>query len=113
VILYIAGPMSGVENFNYPVFIAADERLRALGFGTLNPIITEAENTSGVPQPWSWYMRRAIAMLVNADSVCLLPGWVDSPGAQLEVHVAEKLGLDIRPFDGWLKYRGDPAAVQR
>lgn len=103
--IYIAGPMSGIENFNYPAFHAAQRALDDRGILTLNPANTEADNTSGSPMPWEWYMRRALRMVCESEGVCLLPGWEASKGAQLEVTVAEALGLDIRPYDEWLKVK--------
>lgn len=101
-VVYVAGPMTGFPDQNYPAFNAAAEKLRALGYGVLNPVDCEQDNDTGAPQAWSWYMRRALAMLIRADAVALLPGWEMSRGAMLEVHVSEQLGMDIRALDGWL-----------
>lgn len=104
-IVYIAGPMTGIEHFNYPAFDAAEVALNERGLSTLNPVQSEMENTTGEPQAWDWYMRHALRMVTQADAICLLPGWQQSKGAQLEVTVAEALGLDIRPLDDWLKVK--------
>jgi len=101
--IYIAGPMTGYPEFNYPAFNDAGRALRDAGFDTLNPVDSEDENpTPGIPQPWEWYMRRALLMVLAADCVAMLPGWEKSRGASLEVHVARALGLDCRPLDVWL-----------
>jgi len=55
--IYIAGPMSGLPEFNYPAFHAADAELRALGHETLNP----ANNPEC--DSWEGYMRAAIAQV--------------------------------------------------
>ena len=34
--IYIAGPMTGLPDFNYPAFNAAAARMRALGFEVEN-----------------------------------------------------------------------------
>jgi hypothetical protein len=101
--LYIAGPMTGYEFFNYPAFRAAEAELVTLGFDVLNPVDTEQHNTTGGPQAWDWYMRHALRMVVESDGVSLLPGWEMSRGAKLERHVATELGLQVRPHDQWLK----------
>ena len=101
--VYIAGPMTGLPEFNYPAFRAAGDQLRARGLNILNPIDAELFKTTGAPQSWDWYMRHALRMVTRADAVCLLPGWHKSKGANLEVTVAEALGIDIRPLDEWLK----------
>jgi hypothetical protein len=100
--IYIAGPMSGIEDFNYPAFRAAETQLRALGYDVLNPADIEAENTTGEPQPWEWYMRAAIHMVARADAMALLPGWENSTGATLEHKIGTALKHDIRLLERWL-----------
>lgn len=99
--VYIAGPMSGLPELNYPAFDAAEGRLAVAGHYVLNPTRSEEHNTTGAPMPWDWYMRHSLRMVADADGIALLPGWESSKGAQLEHHVASKLGLDIRPLEGW------------
>lgn len=101
--LYIAGPMTGLPEFNYPAFDAAEQQLQAEGFAVLNPTSIEADNpTPGTPQRWDWYMRRAIRLVLEADGLALLPGWSTSTGAKLELSIALRLGLEIRPLRDWL-----------
>lgn len=101
-ILYIAGPMSGYPALNYPAFIEAEKRLLLKGYAVLNPVRAEEDNpTPGVPQPWDWYMRKAIAMVLRAEGIALLPDWECSPGACLEVHIAHVLRVMARPLAVW------------
>ena len=74
--IYIAGPMTGIEKYNYPAFNAKAAELRALGHHVENP----AENP--VPDCGSWeaYMRMAITQLMTCDEIHLLPGWTGSVG---------------------------------
>lgn len=99
--VYIAGPMSGLPDFNYPAFNTAEGELLVAGHFPLNPTRAEEHNTTGKPQTWSWYMRHALGMVAQADGVALLPGWENSKGATLEHFVALQLGLDIRPIERW------------
>ena len=102
-VIYIAGPMSGIPDFNYPAFNAAEQQLLEHGWTVLNPVSSEQENTGDYQQqPWVWYLTRAIRLLTFANSVALLPGWENSKGAKLEKHVAENLGYDIRPIRKWM-----------
>lgn len=101
--VYIAGPMSGLPEFNYPAFNTAEGQLLVAGFTPLNPARSEAHNTTGKPQSWDWYMRHALRMVTDADGIALLPGWENSRGATLENHVGSALGLDIRPINEWIK----------
>jgi len=97
--LYIAGPMTGLPEFNIPAFNAAEAALNAAGFETRNP----ARHGAGEPGlEWSDYMRRDIPDLLECDAVALLPGWGASRGATLEVHIAETLGMPVGPLAEWL-----------
>ncbi|QDL55902.1 DUF4406 domain-containing protein [Rhodoferax aquaticus] len=91
--IYVAGPMTGLPDFNYPAFNAASERLRALGFEVENP----AENPEPHCGSWLGYMRMAIRQLSQCDGVALLPGWQKSRGARIEHQLAQQLGLTVVP----------------
>jgi hypothetical protein len=92
VIVYLSGPMTGYPEHNYPAFKAAREQLQAEGIDVLCP----AE--AGYMDGWDWsdYLRRDLVMVMEADAVLVLPGWQESKGARLEVHVARELGIPIR-----------------
>ena len=87
--IYIAGPMTGLPDLNYPAFNAEAARLRAMGHHVENP----AENPKC--DSWQGYMRLSVAQLVTCDAVALLPGWENSDGAKLEVYIARRLGLTV------------------
>ena len=106
--LYIAGPMTGHPDFNYAAFYTAEQQLRAAGYDVLNPAHTENENTTRKPQEWGWYMRRAIALLMQADGVALLDGWTGSRGARLEEEIAGRLGMWRDGITQWLTPGYDP-----
>lgn len=95
-ITYLAGPMTGLPEFNYPQFHEVANELRARRLTVVNP----AENDTGAfdvafGKPWEYYMRLALRGLTVCDEVCLLPGWQDSRGARLERLVAEALGMRV------------------
>ena len=73
--LYIAGPMTGYPEFNYPAFRMAEAQLRARGYAPLCPVDSEEHNTTGKPQTWDWYMRHALRMVLAAEGLALIPGW--------------------------------------
>lgn len=89
--IYIAGPMTGLPNFNFPAFHAEAARLRGLGYEVVNP----AEINPDQHLTWEACMKTCIAALVFCDVIRLLPGWQNSKGASLEHHIAERLGLMI------------------
>jgi nucleoside 2-deoxyribosyltransferase len=85
--IYLAGPMTGRPDLNYPAFNAEAARLRALGLHVENPAENPAQET------WQDYMRQAVAQLVTCDAVALLPGWENSRGALIENGLAVSLGI--------------------
>lgn len=93
---YISGPMSGLPEFNFPAFFAAADELRGAGYEPVNP----ADGVTDTSKHWTYYMRRAIRLLLDADEIWMLPGWEQSKGATLEKHVAEQLSMPVRYFEG-------------
>lgn len=89
--IYIAGPMTGLPGLNFPAFHAAAAKLRAEGFGVVNPAELNPDHTL----PWGECMRIDIANLVRCDAIYLLPGWEASKGATLEHHIAARLDMRI------------------
>lgn len=100
--LYLAGPMTGIDDFNFPAFHRAATFLRSLDIEVINP----AENFDG-DQTLSWqtYLREAIKQVASSDGVVLLPGWELSKGATLERHIAEELGLEIHRYEELVRER--------
>lgn len=89
--IYVAGPMSGLPDLNYPAFHAVAHDLRALGYRVENP----AENPVPACGSWEGYMRLAIAQLVTCDEIHMLRGWSQSRGARLEHAIARDLGMVV------------------
>lgn len=88
-IIYLAGPMTGIKDFNYPAFFAEADRLRAKGFDVRNP----AEGPECAT--WEDYMRQALTTMMKCDTIRLLPGWTKSRGATIEFNLAEELGMRV------------------
>jgi hypothetical protein len=97
-VLYIAGPMTGHPDFNYPAFHAAEAQLHDRGYSVLNPA------RRGLVDGWTYrdYLRRAIADVLAADGIALLPRWEKSRGARLERDIATAIGLDVGTVADWL-----------
>lgn len=97
-VLYIAGPMTGIDNHNLDAFNAAQRVLESVGYATLNPARHEAVDG----RDWYDYMRLGITDILEADHVALLPGWDKSKGALLEVSVANGINKFTEPIDYWI-----------
>lgn len=90
--VYIAGPMSGLPDWNVPAFHAAAAAWRAEGWDAVNPAECFDGDTS---RPYADYMRADLALLLTVEAIAFLPGWERSRGARFEKQVGEMLGLDL------------------
>jgi hypothetical protein len=93
--LYIAGPMTGIADLNFPAFHFEAARLRRLGYEVVNPAEINADPTAG----WQACMRADIRELVTCDAIFFLPNFEASKGAQLERHIAKALGMALMYAD--------------
>lgn len=109
--VYLAGPMRGIPQFNFPAFLAAAERLRAAGHTVFNPAEADNErhgtdvsagNLTGdehlAAAQHGLSLREALAadlqfICREADAIALLPGWENSKGVAAERATAIALGL--------------------
>lgn len=93
--VYIAGPMTGIADANYPAFHRAAALLRACGFEVESP----AEAKPPADPTWLNWMRQAIPQMLSCDAVVVLPGHSESAGACAEVALANKLGLPVEHIE--------------
>lgn len=103
---YLAGPMRGIESFNFPAFKDAAAVLRAAGWAVLSP--AEADEALGFDASKNSLdgfdmkaaLLRDVRMVAEADAIVLLPGWRRSRGATLEDALARYLGKDRYEYVG-------------
>lgn len=103
--VYIAGPMTGYPELNFPAFRAAAADYRRRGYFVINP----AELNGGDNEPAKWaamdasekaaHYLRCLKVDINAlttcDTIVMLDGWTKSKGACLEHHIARELGFTV------------------
>ena len=89
--VYIAGKMSGVENYNREKFKTAEDKLRDLGHDPFNPAALQTAGQNDLD--WKGCMVRDIKVLVECDMMAMLDDWEDSKGARLEFYIAQQLGI--------------------
>lgn len=102
--IYIAGPMSGYPEFNFPAFFAAQKKYEAEGWNVFNPAAKDSESDVKKDESFAtgdaatlvkngWDYRDAFSWDCNAiiygDAIHMLPGWEFSPGASAEHAVAK------------------------
>lgn len=102
--IYIAGPMRGYPEHNFPAFFAAEEKWQGRG-AVIKKIYNPAKmdldegydpNTvTDTREHLKGCMRRDLNAILNCDAVVMLPGWEKSEGAKVEHALAVYLGLLI------------------
>lgn len=97
--IYLAGPMAGYPERNYPAFMRAAKALRDLGFEVYNPAEYEAnERFKGKEDRSEFPLREAFTEYTNyilnrAEIIALLPGHEKSVGATAELSLARVVKL--------------------
>lgn len=102
--IYIAGPMSGYPEFNFPAFFSAQHRFEADGWTVWNPANKDSEAavqedasfatgdaTTLVKNGWDYkdaYLWD-VTKIIYGDAIYMLKGWENSPGARGEWAVAQ------------------------
>ena len=109
--VYLAGPMRGYPEFNFPAFHAAARMLREAGHHVFSPAEKDierhgkdisADNATGdvkeATEKHGFSLRDALHddmvwICKHATAIALLPGWENSNGANAEHALAKALGL--------------------
>ncbi len=87
--VYIAGPMTGIKNFNRETFILMAGELERRKYKPLHTAYMP------VGLPYEEYMEKSFELIDRADAVYLLPNWYASKGAVREIYFAHRNGLPI------------------
>ncbi|MDO6808109.1 DUF4406 domain-containing protein [Zobellia galactanivorans] len=90
--IYIAGKVSGEDIAQCTMkFGNAYQLIRLHGADAVNPlaVVNDWHIT------WQMAMKKCIKALMECDAVYALPCWKDSKGAQIELDLAQKLGIKI------------------
>jgi hypothetical protein len=98
---YLAGPMSGIPQFNFPMFFRVGKRLREMGYDIVSPAEIDCKedgdaalkSKDGDPKEasrsWGDFLARDVKLLADGGitGIIFLPGWETSSGAKLEATV--------------------------
>jgi hypothetical protein len=121
---YLAGKMSGIPQFNFPLFLRVAKALRWQGYDIVSPAEIDDEedklvamnSKTGCFMPgdktWGDFLARDVKLLADGgiSGIIFLPGWEKSSGAKLEATV----GLLKRfNFMRWDDSRGAPVPMAR
>ena len=105
--LYLAGPMRGKPEFNFPMFNRVAAALRSAGYEVFNPAEKGLEKHAEAQQESLKFRRDVFALdtawiCLQADGLALLANWHDSKGAVAEEALAQAVGLPARYWDQWI-----------
>lgn len=103
--IYLAGPMTGYKDYNFPAFFENAEALTEGGWEVFNPAENDIEtygDLDGVKAAFQKDSNSAIRkclgddlawITAEADAIAMMPGWEKSYGARAEHATAVALGL--------------------
>ena len=106
--IYIAGPMAGKPEWNYPAFNAAAAKLRAAGHEVVNPAelgakYGTADEINADPEMLADLIIEELDALATCNAIYLLPGWEKSPGTRRELEAAlapyNRLEIIVAPVE--------------
>jgi hypothetical protein len=103
--IYIAGPMRGIPEFNFPAFDKVKRLLTRDGWYVISPAdidrkegFDEKGKTGDEPVPWRLMQKivhRDLKELINCDAIFMLKGWQNSKGAKAEMAVAQWCEMSV------------------
>lgn len=106
-VLYLAGPMTGLPRWGFDLFTEAAAALRVAGYTVASPHEHDLANgfdpdSDGAGFDLHAAMRWDVDAVLRADGVALLPGWERSQGVSVEITVAAAVGARIETVETWL-----------
>lgn len=110
--LYLAGPMQGIREFNFPAFDRATAALRKLGYTVISPAEMDRARgfdpagMDGTTLPESFNMADVLLDDLNiiatqADGIALLSHHENSKGVAVELAMARALNIPVKPVGLW------------
>jgi nucleoside 2-deoxyribosyltransferase len=98
--VYLAGPMRGYPEFNFPAFDAYRDALIKKGYEVISPADLDrkagfdpSDVVTGELQ--REMITRDVQAICTCDALVLMPGWESSTGVKVEKALAEFLNLEV------------------
>lgn len=104
--VYIAGPMSGLPNFNIEAFDRAEKFIGERGDIAVNPAVLAKKWLEKNPDrnmskgEYDQLLLEGLKQIHNCDAILMLPGWQNSNGAKAELSLAliRKIPVEVMNF---------------
>lgn len=112
--LYLAGPMRGYPDFNFPAFERASGDLRSQNYLVWSPHESDLEAEWAARQGSDYdpatgsagdqaatlrfFMVVDLPAVLGADAIAVLDGWQASVGCQVETYCAFQSGIPVRRY---------------
>lgn len=116
--VYLAGKMSGLQDWNFPAFHAATRDLRGRGLVVMSPAEHDEEGGFDCtveqhfsPERRAESMKWDEAQIHVVDAVVVLPGWEAGRGSRAEVALAQYLDKPILLYPTLERYTTPPESV--
>ena len=104
--VYIAGPMTGHEDYNREGFEKGVAFCNEQGWIPVNPWGVDPLHEDDCPpgpkythvqgtHPWECWLKASLRKMLTCQQILMLPGWENSRGARIEHDLAEKCGMTI------------------
>lgn len=104
--VFIAGPMTGIEHFNFPLFDVVAKILRNEGYQVVNPADIcrrfKKEHVLADKKVFDTMISQQQEAEKTCDVLLLLPGWENSKGVRLELKTA--IDKDMRIVQ-WVDFK--------
>ena len=92
---YLAGPMTGYDQQNFPLFDSVATKLREQGYDIVSPAELDSPEERAIAlanarsaQTWGDFLARDVKIIADrAQGIIFLSGWQQSRGARLEATV--------------------------
>jgi len=102
-IVYVAGPMTGYTDYNFPAFDNAERILKSrYGCSVVNPAqvdravgVHSVMEGRGKREMIEFFMDLNATTIKKCTAVVLLDGWSGSAGARHEYAMADRLGIKV------------------
>lgn len=100
--LYLAGPMSGYPEHNWPLFNQKAAELREAGYEVIDASTCNGSYEEACAKSYEECLKTDIRAMLTCEGIALLPGWEMSRGANLEQYLATVLKMPSRTVESWL-----------